>query len=111
MEEIIWTIIKWIITFILGSIVGIIGSKFKKEKEKNIKNLQKDKIIENAVQALLRDRLIEKYRHFKEKGEMTILDKENLDHLFESYEALEGNGTVKELYNNMDDIEIKVIKE
>lgn len=111
MDEIIWTIIKWTITFILGSIVGIIGSKFKKEKEKNIKNLQKDKIIENAVQALLRDRLIEKYRHFKEKGEMTILDKENLDHLFESYEALEGNGTVKELYNNMDDIEIKVIKE
>lgn len=111
MEEIIWTIIKWIITFILGSIVGIIGSKFKKEKEKNIKNLQKDKIMENAVQALLRDRLIEKYRHFKQKGEMTILDKENLDHLFKSYEALEGNGTVKELYNNMDDIEIKVIKE
>ena len=42
---------------------------------------------------------------------MTILDKENLDHLYESYEELEGNGTVKELYSNMDEIEIKVIKE
>ena len=105
------TIITWIIAFSLGAIVGFIGTKLKKEKEKNIKMTEKDKIIENAVQALLRDRLIEKYRHFKEKGEMTILDKENLDHLYESYEELEGNGTVKELYSNMDEIEIKVIKE
>lgn len=108
MEEISWTIIKWIITFVLGSIMGYISTKLKKEKEKNWKEEKKNKALENAVQSLLRDRLIEKYRIFKKQGYMTILDKENLNHLFEEYKNLGGNGTVKQLLEDMSDIEIKV---
>lgn len=98
------TILKWAITFILGTALGYIGTKLKAETKKN-------KALLNAVQSLLRDRLIEKYRLFKTKGEMTILDKENIDHLYTEYKNLGGNGTVKELYEDMGDIEIKVIKE
>lgn len=104
MEIIGETILKWLITFILGSIIGIIGTKLKAETKKN-------KALNNAVQSLLRDRLIEKYRQFKSKGQMTILDKENIDHLYTEYRNLGGNGTVEELYEDMEDIEIKVIKE
>lgn len=104
MEEILWVIVKWIITFILGSAFGFIATILKKESKKN-------KAIENAVQSLLRDRLIEKYRIFKQKGEMTILDKENIDHLYREYKNLGGNGTVKELYEDLLDIDIKIIKE
>lgn len=104
MEEILWVIVKWIITFILGSVFGFIATILKKESKKN-------KAIENAVQSLLRDRLIEKYRTFKTKKQMTILDKENIDHLYKEYINLGGNGTVKELMEDMDDIEIKIIKE
>lgn len=60
MEEILWVIVKWIITFILGSAFGFIATILKKENKKN-------KAIENAVQSLLRDRLIEKYRIFKQQ--------------------------------------------
>lgn len=105
------TVLQWVTTFLLGTIIGFISTKLKKEKDKNKKNEQKDKSIEKAVQSLLRDRLIEKYRQFKTKGEMTILDKENLDHLYTEYINLGGNGTVKELYEDMGDIEIKIIKE
>lgn len=98
------TILKWLITFILGTALGVIGAKLKSETKKN-------KALLNAVQSLLRDRLIEKYRLFKTKGEMTILDKENIDHLYTEYKNLGGNGTVKELYEDMEDIEIKIIKE
>lgn len=104
MEIIGETILRWIITFILGTVIGFIGTLLKKENKKN-------KAIENAVQSLLRDRLIEKYRTFKTKKQMTILDKENVDHLYKEYINLGGNGTVKELMEDMDDIEIKVIKE
>lgn len=104
MEIIGETILRWIITFILGTVIGFIGTLLKKENKKN-------KAIENAVQSLLRDRLIEKYRIFKTKKQMTILDKENVDHLYKEYINLGGNGTVKELMEDMDDIEIKVIKE
>lgn len=98
------TILKWFITFLLGTIMGFVISRLKKEKNKN-------KSIENAVQSLLRDRLIEKYRLFKIKGKMTILDKENIDHLYKEYKNLGGNGTVEKLYKDLSNLEIKVIKE
>lgn len=104
MEIIGETILKWFITFILGSIIGIIGTKLKSETNKN-------KALKNAVQALLRNELIRRYREYKTKREMTILDKENVDHLYTEYKNLGGNGTVKELYEGMQDIEIKIIKE
>ena len=104
MEIIGETILKWLITFFLGGIIGFIGTKLKSENKKN-------KALFNAVQAILRDRLIEKYRIFKSKGEMTILDKENLEHLYTEYINLGGNGTVKELYEDLNEIDIKIIKE
>lgn len=104
MEIIGETILKWLITFILGTGLGIITTKLKAETKKN-------KALKNAVQALLRNELIRRYREYKTKGEMTILDKENIDHLYAEYRNLNGNGTVKELYEDMDNIKIKVIKE
>lgn len=97
-------LIKWFIPFIAGSIVTFVGSLIKKEKHKNT-------TIENAVQSLLRDRLIEKYRVHKIRGEMTILDKENIEHLYNEYINLGGNGTIKELFKDLQNINIKVIKE
>ena len=111
MEIIGETILKWLITFILGTIIGFIGTLLKKEKQKNTEIEKKDKAIENAVQALLRNELIRRYREYKTKREMTILDKENIDHLYTEYRNLNGNGTVKELYEDMENINIKIIKE
>jgi len=104
MNMILEIVLKWIIPFILGTIISYFVSLFKKEKNKN-------KALENAVQSLLRDRLIEKYRLYKTRGEMTILDKENIDHLYNEYINLGGNGTVKELFEDLQHIQIKVIKE
>jgi len=104
MNMILEIVLKWIIPFILGTIISYFVSLFKKEKNKN-------KALENAVQSLLRDRLIEKYRLYKTRGEMTILDKENIDHLYNEYINLGGNGTVKELFEDLQHIKIKAIKE
>lgn len=91
-------IIKWLIPFIMGGFIGFIA---------NCK--RKNKALAKAVQSLLRDRLIEKYRLFKIKGEMTILDKENIDSLFEEYKELGGNGTIKELMEDLEHTKIKII--
>ena len=105
------TIIKWIITFVLGAIFGYISTRLKKERIKNEKEKETNIALKTAVQSLLRDRLIEKYRYFKTKKEMTILDKENIDHLYKEYKNLGGNGTIAELYEDLEDINIKIIKE
>ena len=103
MEEIVGLIIRWLVPFILGTIATSIISIIKKDRSK-------DKAIENAVQALLRNELIRRYREYKVKGEMTILDKENIEHMFEEYKNLGGNGTVKELMEELLEVPTKVVK-
>ena len=103
MEEIVGLIIRWLVPFILGTIATSIIGIIKKDRSK-------DKAIENAVQALLRNELIRRYREYKTKGEMTILDKENIEHMFEEYKNLGGNGTVKELMDELLEVPTKVVK-
>ena len=44
------------------------------------------------------------------KGEMSILDKENVEHMFKEYENLGGNGTVKQMYEELLGLPIKIVK-
>lgn len=98
-------------TFYFWTSNSFLKSKLDEALKQNKQKEDRATIIENAVQSLLRDRLIDKYRHYKSVGEMTILDKENIDHLYNEYLNLGGNGTVKELFDDLKDVEIKIIKE
>lgn len=99
MEIIVETVIKWLIPFLLGTFVAYIKHRF-----------SKGKTIENAVQALLRNELIRRYREYEEKGEISILDKENITHMYEEYKNLGGNGTVEKLYSELLDLHTKIIR-
>lgn len=92
-----------IIPTVIGAVLGFLGTKLKKNKKKDL-------AIENAVQALLRNELIRRYREYKAKGEMTILDRENIEAMFKQYKNLGGNGTVKELMDELLEVPTKVIK-
>ena len=104
---IIEIIIKWAIPFILGTAVtGIISYiKNKVTKDKN-----EDIAIKEAVQALLRNELIRRYREYEIKGEMSILDKENIEAMFKQYKNLGGNGTVEKLYDDLLDLHTKIVR-
>ena len=103
MDEILKIVISYLIPTVLGSLLGFLSTKLKK-------NRQKDKAIEEGLQALLRDVLIRRYREYKIKGEMTILDREDIDAMYKQYKNLGGNGTVKELMDELLDVKTKVIK-
>lgn len=111
MEMILDIVVRWFVPFALGGIIAFLKSKLDEALKQNKQKEDRSVIIENAVQSLLRDRLIDKYRHYKSVGEMTILDKENIDHLYNEYLNLGGNGTVKELFDDLKDVDIKIIKE
>ena len=102
-DEILKIVISYLIPTVLGSLIGFLSTKLKK-------NRQKDKAIEEGLQALLRDVLIRRYREYKIKGEMTILDREDIDAMYKQYKNLGGNGTVKELMDELLDVKTKVIK-
>lgn len=101
--EILKIIMGYIIPFILGGTIGFISTKLKKSKKR-------DKSIEEAVQALLRNELIRRYREYEQKGELSILDKENVEAMFVQYENLGGNGTVKQLITEVLQLPTKIIR-
>ena len=101
--NILQIVLGTVIPTAIGAILGFLGTKLKKNKNK-------DKAIEEAVHALLRNELIRRYREYKAKGEMTILDRENIEAMFKQYKNLGGNGTVKELMDELLEVPTKVIK-
>lgn len=103
-------IIVYLITTALGIALGFVTSKLKKNKEKDEKEKKKDEAIELGVQALLRNEIIRRYREFESKGEISILDQENLDEMFEQYKNLGGNGTVKKMMNDLYELKTKIVR-
>lgn len=97
------SIIIYIATTIIGAILGFIVAKFKKNKKKDL-------AIEQGVQALLRNEIIRRYREFESKGEISILDKENLEEMFEQYKNLGGNGTVKKMMDELISLKTKIVR-
>ena len=102
--NILQMIISYLVPAALGAGIGFLSSKLKKNKAK-------EKAIEDGVQALLRNELVREYREYKAKGELSILDKENIEAMFEQYENLGGNGTVKQLITELMQLPTKIIKE
>lgn len=104
-------IIKYWLEFLFAALVGWLGAKYKKLKKKQEEQEQKNTAIEEGVQALLRNELVKSYREYKTKGELTILDEENIRAMFEQYKNLGGNGTVKHLMDELFELPTKVVDE
>ena len=101
--DVIRIILNYFIPLILGTSIGIVSTKLKKNKKK-------DEAIEEGVQALLRNELVRRYREYESKGEISILDKENIEAMYTQYKNLGGNGTVKKLMEDMLELPTKIIK-
>lgn len=101
--NILQIILNYLIPVILGALLGFISTKIKKDKKKEL-------AIEQGVQALLRNELIRRYREYEIKGEISILDKENLEHMYAEYINLGGNGTVKKMYEDLIELPTKIVK-
>lgn len=103
-------ILSYLIPTVLGGILGYISTKLKKNKKEEEAKEKKEKAIEEGLQALLRNELVRRYREYETKGELSILDKENIEAMFKQYEILGGNGTVKHLMDDLLSLPTKVIK-
>ena len=50
-----------------------------------------------AVQAMLRDRLLQGYKHYLEKGWADLDNRSNMDNVWWQYQTLGGNGDMNDL--------------
>ena len=53
--------------------------------------------IAEGVKALLRDRLLQGYKHYIEKGYADMDDRSNMENVWRQYHALGGNGDMNDL--------------
>lgn len=113
--NIVSMVVSYLVPTFLGGVIGILSTKIKKNKAKEEAQEKlaeaKQKALEAGVQALLRNELVRRYREYEVKGEMSILDKENIEEMFKRYEELGGNGTVKHLMSELLQLPTKIIKE
>lgn len=77
-----------------GILVSLFGYFHKKQKE----NEKKTEAICKGVQALLRDRLIDKYNKYTERGYAPIYVKDNFDNIYNQYHNLGKNGVMDGLH-------------
>ena len=110
-------IVKYWLEVLFGAICTVFSFLFKKvmtrqeeEKKKREEEEKRRQSLERGVQALLRNELIRRFREYKTKGEMSMLDKENMEHMFKEYFNLGGNGLMEEVHEEFLAIPIQIVK-
>ena len=86
--------VQGIIIFILSRVIGkklnLADAKAEQAKKETI-------AIAEGVKALLRDRLLQGYKHYLEKGYADMDDRSNMENVWLQYHALGGNGDMNDL--------------
>ena len=54
--------------------------------------------LEEGVQAILRDRIIQLYSYCEKKHSVAIYESQNMEHMYNAYHGLGGNGLVTSLH-------------
>lgn len=98
-----WITKYWIQTLFGAVTAGISVFVRKKIKEFDTKLKEQD-AIKLGVQALLRDRIIQSYNSYFDRGYCPIYARDNIRNLYTQYHDLGGNGTVTELVKKIDDL-------
>lgn len=94
MDEIVGKLLGQLINAAGGAIIAYLLAVVKLKKKEN-------EALKVGVQALLRDRIIEIYYHYTEKGWMPLDVRNSLEACYKSYEALGENGVIDDLVEQL----------
>ena len=97
------SIYQWLCLLgIQGAVVAILTIVINKTTHKIEQNAESNRretgAIKDGVKALLKDRLLQGYKHYiNDVGYADEHDRENLENVYKQYHALKGNGDMKDL--------------
>jgi len=83
----------------------------RKQEEIRIQNEQleaQNKATMLGVQALLRDRLLQSFRHYLQKGYADYNDRANIENMYVNYEALGPNSVMEDLYEQFKELPMQL---
>lgn len=91
-------------SIISGLFALLVAKMLKKRDKKQAEIIEQNQVMEAqnkaimlGVQAFLRDRLLQGYRHYIEKGWADYDDRENMENIYTQYHALGANGIMDDL--------------
>ena len=70
--------------------------------------VKQNRAMKLAVQAILRDRLLQAYRHYEEKGWADSDDRQNWENMYVQYHALGGNGIIDDLRGKLFELPLRI---
>lgn len=94
MESLIFSIVSWVITGVLGIIGGVLLSKYRKTKNEMF-------AMKDGLVSLLRSTIIQQHDKYTERGYAPIYVKEALTKCYTAYHALGGNDVATKLYKDV----------
>ncbi len=94
-----WLCVAGIPSLITLIITRVITKRLNLAESKADAAQKRSEAIALGIQALLRDRLLQGYRHYLDKGWADYDDRSNLENVWRQYHALGGNGDMNDLRN------------
>ena len=91
------TIISGLFTFAFSRSMKKRDAKQEEIRCQNEELEKQNRAIMLGVQAMLRDRLLQGYRHYIEKGWADYDDRENMENIWKQYHALGANGVMDDM--------------
>ena len=96
---------RWLVEIVGGlTAIWIFTKPIRKMVREQTKRIE---LMEEGIQSILHDRIYQACHFFISRGWVCISDLKNLEHLYEPYRQMGGNGTAKELYERVLDLEIR----
>ena len=88
------TFLGQIFNALAGAIITLLWTMLRAKKREN-------DALKEGMQALLRDRIIQAYNHYSDKGWIPIYAMESIEACYKSYEELGDNGVIDNLMSQL----------
>lgn len=95
---------EWIVQYWLAVVFGVATTVFSFVVKKLAKKINEQESLKLGVQALLRDRILQQYTYYMDKGYCPIYGRENLDALSKEYYNLGGNGVIHSIMDKLEEL-------
>lgn len=88
--------INWAVPTVLAGLVALAGWLWAQFRA-----------LKLGMQAMMRDRIVQAYYHYHDRGWITLHGLENVEKLYAEYHKLGGNGTVTKLVEDLRELPVK----
>lgn len=104
MEAVVLTVITQIVGIALAAMCGWLSSQLKK-------NTAHNDAMRKGMKTVLRKDIVDAYeKHVTEGKPMSVERRHEIEETFRAYEALGGNGTGRQMYEELNNLPITIIR-